>query len=74
MKEWDQYVNAARSNNHLFKYLNRTWVKREISEGKTDVYDVYTLHIVTWKEVVVAATSVDIADARVQFVERTCSN
>jgi cullin 1 len=65
MNEWDQYVTAARSNNHLFKYLNRNWVKREINEGRKDVYDVYMLHILVWKEVVVAATSADIADALV---------
>jgi cullin 1 len=69
MKEWDQYVAAARSNNHLFRYLNSRWVKREINEGKKDVYDVYTLHVVVWKEIVVAATSADIADALVQVME-----
>jgi cullin 1 len=69
MKEWGQYVTAARSNDHLFKYLNRSWVKREINEGKENVYDVYTLHLAVWKEVVVAATSADIADALAQFIE-----
>jgi cullin 1 len=69
MKEWDQYVSAAKSNNHMFKYVNRSWVKWEIQEGKKDVCDVYTLHIILWKEVVVAATSGDIADALVQFME-----
>jgi cullin 1 len=68
-KEWGQYVTAARSNNHMFKFLNRTWVKREISEGKEDVHDVYMLHVLVWKEVVVAATSADIADALLQFIE-----
>jgi cullin 1 len=74
IKEWDQYVNAARSNDHLSKYLNRSWMKREINEGKKNVYDVYTLHLVVWKEVVVAATSADTADALAQVIETTRCN
>ncbi|KAL2158643.1 hypothetical protein VTH06DRAFT_4125 [Thermothelomyces fergusii] len=50
-REWQRYTTAAKYNNHLFSYLNRHWVKREIDEGKPDVYDVYTLHLVQWRKV-----------------------
>ncbi|KAL2148572.1 hypothetical protein VTH82DRAFT_2126 [Thermothelomyces myriococcoides] len=50
-REWQRFTNAAKFNNHLFNYLNRHWVKREIDEGKPDVYDVYTLHLVQWRRV-----------------------
>lgn len=50
IREWDRYTTAAKYVNHLFRYLNRHWVKREIDEGKKNVYDVYTLHLVRWKE------------------------
>ncbi|KAH7381139.1 Cullin repeat-like-containing domain protein [Phaeosphaeria sp. MPI-PUGE-AT-0046c] len=69
-KEWDQYENAARSINPLFRYLNRTWVKRENKEGRKHVDDVYTLHLVVWKEVVVASASADIADALEKAMKR----
>lgn len=49
--EWTRYTTAAQFINHLFKYLNRHWVKREIDEGKRNVYDVYTLHLVKWRDV-----------------------
>ncbi|KAI9751273.1 MAG: hypothetical protein M1835_001245 [Candelina submexicana] len=50
IREWDRYTTAAKFVNHEFKYLNRHWVKREMDEGKKNVYDVYTLHLVQWKE------------------------
>ncbi|DAA74703.1 TPA_exp: Uncharacterized protein A8136_3019 [Trichophyton benhamiae CBS 112371] len=50
IREWTRYTTAAKYINHLFRYLNRHWVKREVDEGKKDIYDVYTLHLVRWKE------------------------
>ncbi|KAL4795629.1 Cullin [Aspergillus venezuelensis] len=50
IREWQRYTTAAKYVNHLFRYLNRHWVKREIDEGKKNVYDVYTQHLVKWKE------------------------
>jgi len=50
IREWKRYTDAAKYNNHLFKYLNRHWVKREMDEGKKNVYDIYTLHLVKWKD------------------------
>ena len=30
IKEWKRYTTAGTYNNHLFRYLNRHWVKREM--------------------------------------------
>ncbi|OLL25318.1 Cullin-1 [Neolecta irregularis DAH-3] len=49
-KQWTQYTTAAQYVHHVFKYLNRHWVKREIDEGRKCVYDVYTLGLVRWRE------------------------
>ncbi|KAI9672478.1 MAG: hypothetical protein M1817_003244 [Caeruleum heppii] len=49
IREWDRYTTAAKYINHLFRYLNRHWVRRELDEGKKNVYDVYTLHLVRWR-------------------------
>ncbi|KAI9807661.1 MAG: hypothetical protein M1825_005602 [Sarcosagium campestre] len=50
IREWDRYTTAAKFINHLFKYLNRHWVKREMDEGKKNIYDIYTLHLVQWRD------------------------
>ena len=49
IREWNRYTTAATYINHLFRYLNRHWVKREMDEGKKNIHDVYTVHLVTWK-------------------------
>jgi cullin 1 len=51
IREWGRYTTAAKYIHHLFRYLNRHWVKREIDEGKKYIYDVYTLHLVQWRKV-----------------------
>jgi cullin 1 len=43
INEWERYTVAAKFINHLFRYLNRHWVKREMDEGKKNIYDVYTV-------------------------------
>jgi len=48
--QWRDYTMAMKTINHIFEYLNRNWIKREVSEGRTLVYDVYTLSLITWKE------------------------
>lgn len=70
IKEWDRFTTAAKYNYHLFKYLNRHWVKREIDEGKKNIYDIYTLHLVRWKEDLFTATHKNIMDAVLKLVEK----
>ena len=70
IKEWDRYTTAAKYTNHLFRYLNRHWVKREIDEGKKDVYDVYTLHLVIWKEEFFMRTHSRVMNAVLKMIEK----
>ncbi|KAI1264226.1 Cullin-domain-containing protein [Xylariaceae sp. FL1019] len=49
IREWDRYTMAAKYVHHLFRYLNRHWVKREMDEGKKNTYDIYTLHLYQWR-------------------------
>ena len=70
IKEWDRYTTAAKYINHLFRYLNRHWVKREMDEGKKNVYDVYTLHLCQWKEDFFKDVQKNVMDAVLKLVEK----
>lgn len=70
LKEWDRYTTAAMYNHHLFKYLNRHWVKREMDEGKKDVYDVYTLHLVAWRDELFMKVQEKVMAAVLKMVEK----
>lgn len=41
--QWQDYTVAMKTINHIFEYLNRNWIKREVSEGRTYIYDVYNV-------------------------------
>ncbi|CAK7198718.1 ubiquitin ligase (cullin) of SCF [Sporothrix eucalyptigena] len=70
IREWDRYTVAAKYIHHLFRYLNRHWVKREMDEGKRNVYDVYTLHLVQWRSILFDKISTNVMDAVLNLVER----
>ncbi|PGH30694.1 Cullin 1 [[Emmonsia] crescens] len=70
IREWSRYTTAAKYINHLFKYLNRHWVKREVDEGKKDIYDVYTLHLVKWKEDFFKKVQKSVMDAVLKLIEK----
>ncbi|KAK6495673.1 hypothetical protein TWF481_002721 [Arthrobotrys musiformis] len=69
IREWDRYKKAAKFVNNLFGYLNRHWVKREMDEGKKNVYDVYTLYLVRWKLDLFDAVQGNVMDSVFKLVE-----
>ncbi|PSS25734.1 hypothetical protein M430DRAFT_134459 [Amorphotheca resinae ATCC 22711] len=70
IREWDRYTTAAKYINHLFRYLNRHWVKREMDEGKKNIYDVYTLHLVQWRTTLFSEVHEKVMDAVLKMVEK----
>jgi cullin 1 len=42
--EWNRFTTSMQYVNNLFAYLNRHWIKREIEDGKNDVYEVHQVH------------------------------
>lgn len=69
-KEWKNYTIGAGFVHHIFKYLNRHWVKREMDEGKQDVYDVYTLCLVLWHKRVFETVKDKLIYAVLELIER----
>lgn len=70
IREWDRYTVAAKYIHHLFRYLNRHWVKREMDEGKKSTYDVYTLHLFQWRTEFFTKVSEKVMAAVLKLVEK----
>jgi len=70
VKEWDRFTGAARRTKRIFNFLDRTWVVKRTQEGRKDIYDVYTLHLVLWREVVFIATHGSVTDALLWLIEK----
>lgn len=70
IREWNRYTVAAKYIHHLFRYLNRHWVKREMDEGKKNTYDVYTLHLYQWRTEFFTLVSRKVMDAVLMLVEK----
>ncbi len=45
VRQWARFTSAATYIHHVFRYLNRHWVRRELDEGHRGVYDVYTVNL-----------------------------
>jgi cullin 1 len=69
-QEWNRFGKLAIKVNLMFRYLNRHWIKREIDEGKKGIYDIYTLHIVQWREVFAQRLSGKIMKAILKLTEK----
>jgi len=70
IREWDRYTTAAKYIHHLFRYLNRHWVKREMDEGKKSTYDVYTLHLFQWRSELFRTLNEKVMSAVLKLVEK----
>ncbi|KAI1811543.1 Cullin-domain-containing protein [Poronia punctata] len=70
IREWGRYTTAAKYIHHLFRYLNRHWVKREMDEGKKNTYDIYTLHLCQWRTEFFSLVHDKVMDAVLKLVER----
>lgn len=70
IKEWERYTHAGKYVHHLFRYLNRHWVKREMDEGKKNIYDVYTMHLVQWRAVLFEKIDKKVMAAVLKLVEK----
>ncbi|CAG8516445.1 154_t:CDS:10 [Ambispora gerdemannii] len=69
-KQWEKYTTASSYVHHVFRYLNRHWVKREIDEGRKTVYDVYTLTLVSWRDNMFSSVQHNVMDAVKMLIQR----
>jgi cullin 1 len=48
-EQWDRFVACSKFNHYLWWYHQRHWIKREMDEGKKNVYMIFDLHLREWK-------------------------
>lgn len=69
VKEWKRYATAAKYINNVFRYLNGSYMKRELDEGKKNVDDIYTLHFVLWRRFMLPDTHERVMAGVLRLVE-----
>lgn len=68
VREWSRYTVAAKDISSLFQSLDRYWARHEMD--RENIYDVYTLHLVLWRSVLLDRASVEVIDAVLKLVEK----
>jgi len=48
--QWEKYTSSMAKINKMFAYLNRHWIKRESCNAKREVYEIYPLSLVLWRD------------------------
>ncbi|KAL1915654.1 uncharacterized protein VTP21DRAFT_6413 [Calcarisporiella thermophila] len=69
-KQWIRYTTASGFVHHVFRYLNRHWIKRGIEEGHKHVFEVYTLSLVSWRDNLFMPVHHNVMAAVLKLVER----
>lgn len=68
--EWERFTTAMNYINHIFEYLNRHWIKREADDGKKEVYQIYTLSLVIWRDHMFTPLKTRLTKAILHLIEK----
>lgn len=50
IRSWQRYLIGSKRLNDVMDYLNRYWVAKERSSGHRDVYDIFSLCLLSWRD------------------------
>lgn len=69
-EKWSKFKFVSLVVSHIFSYLNRYWVKREIEEGSKNVHEIFKLALVTWKDNLLIPMNEQVCSAIFKLIER----
>ncbi|KAF2072416.1 hypothetical protein CYY_006273 [Polysphondylium violaceum] len=67
--EWDRYTSAMKYINNIFQYMNRYWIKREIDDGKKEVYEIFILSLVIWRDYLFTPLKIRLTSSLLDIIE-----
>lgn len=70
VREWKRYVMVAKQIDHWFGYLNKYWIEREIGAREVDVYDIFLLHFIQWRDVLLPKLSINVMAVVLRMVQK----